>query len=133
MPICGDRQINQFTFQDDFDVYLAYYTPNSLIWMNNFSTINNSGLDQTGQILETSDGGFIAVGQTTFPMSGGSNIFIFKSSPDGSFPVTADYFIIDTLVGTTENTETNLHVYPNPSKGLFHVNSDSSDEKGTYL
>ena len=42
MPICGDRQINQFTFQDDFDVYLAYYTPNSLIWMNNFSTINLS-------------------------------------------------------------------------------------------
>ncbi|MEE3145633.1 MAG: T9SS type A sorting domain-containing protein [Bacteroidota bacterium] len=129
MPICGDRQINQFTFQDDFDVNLAYYTPNSLIWMNNFTSINNAGLDQTGQILETSDGGFIAVGQTTFPMSGGSNIFIFKSSPDGSFPVTADYFIIDTLVGMTENTETKLHVYPNPSKGLFHVNSDSSDEK----
>ena len=46
-----------------------------------------------------------------------------------AFPVTADYFIIDTLVGMTENTETKLHVYPNPSKGLFRVNSDSSDEK----
>ena len=77
------------------------------------------GLDQTGQILETSDGGFIAVGQTTFPLSGGSNIFIFKSSPDGSFPITADYFIIDTLVGMPENTETKLHIYPTHQRVYF--------------
>ena len=127
--VVGQRKINQFTFQDDYDVYLAYYTQGSLIWMNSFATINNAGLDQTGQIMETSDGGFIAVGQTTYPMSGGSNIFIFKSAPDGSFPVTADYFTIDTLVGINENVQTHIGVYPNPSEGKFKISSNTHDSQ----
>lgn len=125
MPVAGERKINQFTFQDDYDVYLSYYTPNSLVWMNNFSTINNAGLDRTGQILETSDGGFIAVGQTTYPMSGGSNMFLFKSGPDGSFPLTADYYTIDTLVGVPEIISGEMRIYPNPSKGKFLFKSNS--------
>lgn len=129
MPVTGERNINQFTFQDDYDVYFSYYTPNSLVWMNNFSTINNAGLDRVGQILETSDGGFIAVGQTTYPMSGGSNVFIFKSAPDGSFPVTADYFLIDTLVGINENVQTHIGVYPNPLEGKFKISTNTPDSQ----
>ncbi len=133
MPIIGERKINQFTFQDDYDAYFSYYTPNSLVWMNNFSTINNAGLDRTSQILETRDGGFIAVGQTTYPMSGGSNVFIFKSGPNGSFPLTADYFIIDTLVETPEIHSDDMRIYPNPSQGNFIFNSGSQQAKNICI
>ena len=133
MPVTGERKINQFTFQDDYDVYFSYYTPNSLVWMNNFSTINNAGLDRSGQILETSDGGFIAVGQTTYPMSGGSNVFIFKSGPDGTFPLTADYYTIDTLVDVPEIIVNEVSVFPNPSQGKFLFNSTSQLPKNIYI
>ena len=133
MPVTGERKIDQFTFQDDYDVYFSYYTPNSLVWMNNFSTINNAGLDRSGQILETSDGGFIAVGQTTYPMSGGSNVFIFKSGPDGTFPLTADYYTIYTLVDVPEIIVNEVSVFPNPSQGKFLFNSTSQLPKNIYI
>ena len=120
-PLLGYRCINEFTFQDDYDVYFSFYTPQSLVWMNNFSTINNAGLDQVWQLSATSDGGFIAVGQTTYPMSGGSNIFIFKGGADASFPSAADYYTIDTLVNLNENEFDHIVCYPNPSTGVFHV------------
>ena len=119
--LLGYRSINEFTFQDDYDVYFSFYTPQTLVWMNNFSTINNAGLDQVRQLSATSDGGFIAVGQTTYPMSGGSNIFIFKGGTDGSFPNAADYYTIDTLVNLNENQDDLFVCYPNPSSGVFHL------------
>lgn len=119
--LLGYRCINEFTFQDDYDLYFSFYTPESLVWMDNFSTVNNAGLDQVWQLSATSDGGFIAVGQTTYPMSGGSNIFIFKGGADASFPNTADYYTIDTLVSVNENNDELIFCYPNPSSGVFHV------------
>ena len=38
--LLGYRCVNEFTFQDDYDLYFSFYTPQSLVWMNNFSTIN---------------------------------------------------------------------------------------------
>lgn len=121
--IVGRRTIDQFTYQDDYDVNISYYTANNLNWLNNFANIRNAGLDEVGQILETSDGGFITVGQTTYPMSGGRNIFVFKAGPDGTFPVTADYFTIDTLVGMTETDIYEASLFPNPSNGEFQLSA----------
>ncbi len=118
--LLGYRCINEYTFQDDYDLYFSFYMPQSLVWMNDFSTINNAALDRVWQLTATSDGGYIAVGQTTYPMSGGSNIFIFKGAPDGSFPVAADYYTIDTLVSLNENQLSDIACYPNPSSGVFH-------------
>ncbi len=119
LSVMGYRCINGATFQDDYDITIAYYDSPSLIWLNNFTTINNAGLDRMGQLLETSDGGYIGVGQTTYPLSGGSNIFIFKADPTGTFPITADYYDIDTLVGIQAVENNKFVVYPNPSGGLF--------------
>ena len=104
-----------------------------MIWQNNFSTINNAGLDRVYQIAETSDGGFIAVGQTTYPLSGGSNIFIFKAGPDGVFPVTAEYYTIDTLVSLPEHSNLQIGIFPNPSKGLFHVQFNQQQSKSVLV
>jgi len=118
--VLGHRSINVSTFQDDYDVTIAYFNTLTLAWLNNFTTINNAGLDRVGQLLKTSDGGYIGVGQTTYPLSGGSNIFIFKASPSGAFPVTANYFTIDTLVGLNTMEDLEFQMYPNPSNGIFH-------------
>lgn len=125
--ISGQRKINQFTFQDSYDVYFSYYTPNSLLWSNDFRTINNAGIDRVGQLMKTSDGGFIGVGQTTYPLSGGSNIFIFKAGPDGAFPETANYYTIDTLVGLSETQSNHISFSPNPSNGVFQVSLNQFD------
>ena len=52
-------------------------------------------------------------------------MFLFKSGPDGSFPLTADYYTIDTLVGVPEIITGEMRIYPNPSKGKFLFKSNS--------
>ena len=117
--VMGYRCINTATFQDDYDVTIAYFNTSTQAWLNNFTSIANAGLDKVGQLLKTSDGAYVGVGQTTYPLSGGSNIFIFKASPSGTFPVTADYYTIDTLVGVNTFESMELKVYPNPSNAVF--------------
>jgi len=60
-------------------------------------------------------------------------VFIFKSGPNGSFPLTADYFIIDTLVETPEIHSDDMRIYPNPSQGNFIFNSGSQQAKNICI
>jgi hypothetical protein len=131
--VMGYRCINTATFQDDYDVTIAYFNTSTQAWLNNFTTINNAGLDRVGQLLKTSDGGYIGVGQTTYPLSGGSNIFIFKASPSGAFPVTANYFTIDTLVGLNTMEELESQVYPNPSNGIFRFEFQNNQSQSVSI
>ena len=118
--VMGFRVVNAFTLQDNYDVNVAYFNEPLLLWLNNFTSINYLGLDEVNHLLPTSDGGFIGVGQTTYPISGGSNIFVIKAGPTGGLPNTGEYYTIDTLVGLPDNQEANstqIHMYPNPSIG----------------
>lgn len=118
--VMGFRVVNAFTLQDNYDANVAYFNEPSLLWLNNFTSINYLGLDEVNHLLPTSDGGFIAVGQTTYPISGGSNIFVLKAGPMGELPNTGEYYIIDTLVGLPSNHKedlTQIHMHPNPSTG----------------
>ena len=113
--IIGFKVINAFSFQDDYDANIGFFNENSFLWMNNFTSINYLGLDEVNQLVPTSDGAFVGVGQTTYPISGGSNVFILKYSLDEGFPNTAEYYTIDTLVGVDSNLETEtFDVSPNP-------------------
>ena len=116
--VLGFRVVNSFTLQDNYDANVAYFNEPSLLWLNNFTSINYLGLDEVNDLLPTSDGGFIGVGQTTYPLSGGSNIFVLKAGPTGSLPYTGEYYTIDTLVQLNEKEQvTQIHVHPNPSLG----------------
>ena len=133
LNVIGYRCINATTFQDDYDLTIAYYDTPSLFWLNNFTSVANAGLDKVGQLLKTSDGGYVGVGQTTYPLSGGSNIFIFKASPSGTFPVTAEYYTIDTLVSVNTMESDELQVYPNPSNAVFQIEFRGSQSQSVSI
>jgi hypothetical protein len=118
--VLGFRVVNSFTLQDNYDSNVAYFNEPLLLWLNNFTSINYLGLDEVNQLLPTSDGGFIGVGQTTYPLSGGSNIFVLKAGPMGDLPNTGEYYTIDTLVGISNQQEGDvgsIKMHPNPSMG----------------
>ena len=95
--------------------------------MNNFTSINYLGLDEVNQLLPTSDGSFIAVGQTTYPLSGGSNIFILKASAQNDFPNTAEYYTIDSFVGVDQSLKLeSVTFHPNPCEDSFVLAFDGS-------
>lgn len=128
--VMGYRVINAFSFQDSYDCNIAYFNESALGWLNDFVSINYFGLDQVNQLMATSDGGFIGVGQTTYPISGGGNVFVFKSAPSGTLPNTAEYYTIDTLVGLDGNLhESNFRVYPNPCVNTIHLDFDGAEEQ----
>jgi hypothetical protein len=113
--IIGFKVINAFSFQDDYDANIGFFNESSFLWMNNFTSINYLGLDEVNQLVPTSDGAFIGVGQTTYPISGGSNVFILKYSLEEGFPNTAEYYTIDTLVGIdSKPVKETFKVFPNP-------------------
>lgn len=112
--IIGFKVINAFSFQDDYDANIGFFNESSFLWMNNFTSINYLGLDEVNQLVPTSDGAFIGVGQTTYPISGGSNVFILKYSLEEGFPNTAEYYTIDTLVGIANPVKETFKVFPNP-------------------
>ena len=125
--IIGFRVINAFSFQDDYDANIGFFNESSFLWMNNFTSINYLGLDEVNQLLPTSDGSFIAVGQTTYPLSGGSNIFILKASAQNDFPNTAEYYTIDSFVGVDQSLKLeSVTFHPNPCEDSFVLAFDGS-------
>ncbi len=129
LNVIGYRVISPFSLQDDYDASVAYFHEPLLLWLNNFTSINYEGLDKVNQLLPTSDGGFIAVGQTTYPLSGGSNIFVLKAGPMGELPNTGEYYTIDTLVGVIQKQSFNqIQMYPNPSMGEVTFDYDGEGE-----
>ena len=137
LNVLGFRVVNAFTLQDNYDANVAYFNEPLLLWLNNFTSINYLGLDQVNHLLPTSDGGFIAVGQTTYPISGGGNIFVLKAGPMGELPNTGEYYTIDTLVGVYSDQGDSLSpisMHPNPSSGfvVFDYEGEAKLELNLY-
>jgi len=114
------RTLNPGTYQDEFDNYFAFFDPTNVFWLNNFRAMNNEGRDQTNQMIQTIDGGILAVGFNTntgladFSVNGGSNVFLFKVSNQSEFPVTQGVYDLNQLVFTQEIEPVKLKIYPNP-------------------
>ncbi len=121
---------NSGTYQDTFDVAVAYFHPTELYWINQFVAINNEGLDKVNQILPTNDGGFISigssenVGSSQFSSNGGNHVFLLKSAADGTFPAT-NGVTLNQLVEIDElGQEVNFEFYPNPANDKLFLKSE---------
>ena len=137
----GYQVINSSTYQDNFDLVLAYFDPTELYWLNQFQSINNEGLDQVNEIIPTSDGGYISVGSSentglaNFTFNGGTHIYAYKVDNNANYPTTQNNYTLNQLVGIEINSEIlKGKVYPNPFKDEFTIVLEGAENsKATLL
>jgi hypothetical protein len=128
------QYINSSSFQDDYDLMYAYFDSQNLYWMNEFKSINNESSDDVGQILATSDGGFIGVGHSNstglseFTFNGGSHIYLFKVGGNNAFPNTENITVFNELVAVNSIKEFEGKVYPNPVKTDLNIDFKKEGE-----
>jgi len=125
---------NASTFQDTFDVILAYFDPVNIYWMNQFTSINNQGVDEVNELVATSDGSFIAIGYSSstgtaqFTFNGGSNIFAMKVGPTDIYPNSTNVALLNQLVEIAiVSEELKGKVYPNPFKDDFTIELEGNE------
>ena len=131
---------NSGTFQDTFDLVFAYFDPSYVEWTNQFTTVLNEGVDEIGQLLPTSDGGYVAVGMNTntgvgqYTLNGGSNIYLMKVGGNANYPNSDGEYTLNQLVGVEINSEIfEGKVYPNPFKDEFTIELESSENINATL
>ena len=100
----------------DIWIFTVDYAGN-ITWQNNFG---GSRVDQCLDIKETSDGGFIATGNTysnngDFGINNDSDLYILKLTP--------------LAVGLSDSDfDENINIFPNPNSGQFYVDASSVSE-----
>jgi hypothetical protein len=131
---------NSGTFQDTFDLVFAYFDPNYVEWMNQFTTVLNAGVDEIGQLLPTSDGGYVAVGTNTntgvaqYTLNGGSNLYLMKVDGNANYPNSDGEYTLNQLVGIEINTELfKGKVFPNPFKDEFTIEMEGAENTNATL
>ncbi len=129
--------LNPGTYQDDYDLVYAYFDSQFLYWMNQSNSVSNEGRDEVGQIIPTSDGGFIGVGfshstgSSAFTFNGGSHIYLFKVSASNVFPFTENVVLMNQLVSLNEVETFNGRYYPNPVREKLFIEINTQNEQ-TY-
>jgi hypothetical protein len=129
------QYINSSSFQDDFDLMFAYFDSQNLYWLNEFKSINNEKSDDVGEVLATSDGGFIGIGYSNsigineFTSNGGSHIYLFKVGADNVFPETENISFLNQLVSVNSIQKFVAKVYPNPVQTILNI---QFKEQGTF-
>jgi hypothetical protein len=130
----GYQTINPATNQDNFDLSIAYFYSQNLLYItSNWSSgISNYGLDQINDLIPTSDGAFVTVGFNSqiddgiMKPNGGSNIFVAKVGPDNIFP-NALGTTLNHLVGIEDSYPINtIKLYPNPLVDLLEIHYPSN-------
>lgn len=131
---------NSGTFQDTFDLVFAYFDPSYVEWMNQFTTVLNAGVDEIGQLLPTSDGGYVAVGTNTntgvaqYTLNGGSNLYLMKVDGNANYPNSDGEYTLGQLVGIEINSEISKgKVYPNPFNDEFTIELEGSQNTSASL
>lgn len=106
------------TFEGGPDAAIGAFNQD-IIYLGVAAQISDLGLDQTSDIIRTSDGGAIVVGSTAGPGLGVSTVFITKIGPGEVYPTTAGAIVNDLV--DVKNIETyNLLLFPNPFSS--HIN-----------
>lgn len=134
------QSINADTYQDNYDLFYAYFESNGLNWMNQFKSINNEGIDEVGQIIITLDGGFIGVGYSDctglcqYTLNGGSHIYLLKVGSDNVFPNTENITFLNQLSEYNEISEFEIvgKTFPNPIKDILNIQFKETANKYNF-
>lgn len=109
-------------FPHGWDTFvLKYHT--DLYFLNISNPFTGYNSDIFGQIISTSDGGMLFVGECSddrFNDSKGRNVMLVKSGPNDNFELDPTVEL-DLLAISNETLVLNLNVYPNPFKDYVRV------------
>jgi len=125
------QEINPYTFQDNYDIYIQnfneIYNPS-----NQFCGIHNEGLDEVGQLLVTNDGTCVTVGTNSSTgafantSNGGSHIYVLKVGANNVFPITNNVSTLNQLVEIESLGNTiQAKISPNPFKEEINISLSS--------
>jgi hypothetical protein len=122
---------DQFSANNSFDVgYIRYENNLDYEWFNPSIPqvyVNFTMDDEHGEIIRTSDGGWVAVGTVPSVEFGGSAVYVLKTGPNDDFPEV----LLGNSSGLVEIEETKgsygIEIYPNPSSIMLKINSHEND------
>jgi hypothetical protein len=124
------QEINPYTFQDNYDIYIRYF--NEIYNPLNQCGINNQGLDEVGQLLATNDGTCVTVGTNATTgefantSNGGSHIYVLKVGANNVFPITYNVNPLNQLVEIESLGNTiQAKISPNPFKEEITISLSS--------
>jgi hypothetical protein len=134
----GLNDVNPYYIAYQLDTYWSYPDGddahvgwrNAGLWQIATSVqISHEGVDVQGQLINTSDGGYILVGYTSSDGMGAGNIFLCKVAPDNTAPTILDVTAVYNFVGAEEVEEIELFtVYPNPSDDWVKISTGLNEE-----
>jgi len=91
-----------------------------------FVYVLNPSDDAAGQIIATSDGGVVAVGNSTVYGAGGANVFVLKVGPNSTYPIIPPDQETEQLVNTEEVIDNHdFYFYPNPANQELTIQSEN--------
>ena len=106
----GESDITIYRFDQNLYYNNFYHQPSIL------------GNDIPNQLIATSDGGAILVGENNFPTANGSNILLAKIGPNEYYPYIEAVPTHSTLVGVNEQIKkSNIQIYPNPTVNFISI------------
>lgn len=93
-------------------------------WLGNLSGVRYAGSDVLGEIITTNDSGVILAGSVEQVGVGGSNIYLLKLHPDGTYIDSNDDFATESLVNLDEVEVGEWSVFPNPSSNYLNIRGE---------
>lgn len=128
---------DQFSANNSFDVaYVRYESNLDFEWFNPNVPSVSIGFtmdDEHGEIIRTSDGGWVAVGTSPSEEFGGSAVYVLKTGPNDDFPV-VNLNNSGSLVELFEaETSGKMTISPNPSDEKFKITLSKNDAESLRI
>lgn len=119
---------NQYSASGSFDVrFMRYENSLDYEWSNPNPpsiSVNFQLDDEFGQLINTLDGAWVAVGSTPSQVNGGMASYVLKADLNDVFPM-VDYSTIHSLVELSTIEGNEVKIYPNPASNFLIIESEN--------